>query len=119
MSDIADGVLYETTRPDTSSPWAAPRRIDELVLPGGRTEYPTESADGLELIFERTINGSTQLARTTRSALDAPFAPAEPLDVGFPTFRVGDPDLSRDGHVLMFVVSNGATGDFDIYQITR
>ena len=119
MSDEANGELYESTRADRHAAWDPPRRIDELAMSGVRNEYPTASADGLELFCSTTVTGVLQLARATRTSIGAPFGPLEVVDVGFPSVDVGDPELSHDGHTLLFVARNGASGDFELYAMTR
>ena len=117
MSDAANGALFETTRADRHAAWVAPTRIDELMIPGVRTEYPTASADGLELIFQ-TNTGVLQLAHAFRTAIGQPFGPVIPIDVGFPAVNVGDAELTHDGHTLYFTVEN-IPNDYNLYVMTR
>ena len=71
------------------------------------------------MFFELDDGANNELIRATRPSLDAPFDPMEPIDVGFSSFTVGDPELSHDGHTLLFTVRNGTNGDYDLYEMTR
>ncbi len=117
MAD-ANGYLFEASRPTTGDPWTIVRRYDELYVPGAACTYPTERADGLEVIFEFLVGTTHTLMRATRPTLADPFGPAELLDFGFTGLIVGDPELSRDGHTLVFTVQIGGT-DYDLYAATR
>jgi len=120
VMSTSEGSLYESTRPDTSTAWSVPAQLTELDRPNVALGFPTASIDGLEIIFEATpAGGVTQLAHARRPSVDAAFGAIAPIDVGFPTVRVGDPELSLDGHTLLFVAENGTQGDFEIYQATR
>jgi hypothetical protein len=118
MND-ASGHLLESTRADRHAMWAAPTQIVLPVAPGVTLEYPSASADGLDVFFETNLTGVVQLAHAVRPALDQPFGPIEVIDVGFPTVQVGDPEVSHDGHTLLFTAKTGSNADYQLYEMTR
>ena len=69
--------LYLATRDDVSKPFGPPRLIQSCQSPESDA-YPTLSADGLELVFKRSIKRSElypQFYRATRESPSSQFGP--------------------------------------------
>ncbi len=96
-----DGMIWEATRPSSTSPWGAP------VSLGITGDVPCMRRDGLELLYEGavTIAGmpSVAIMRRTRASIGVAFGPEERLSFGaLDVAGVGDPELSHDGSTLIF-----------------
>jgi Tol biopolymer transport system component len=110
-----DGMeLYSTSRPNAQSPWSTPQPITELNTAVG--EGPGSlSADGLMLYFWSNRPGSAyaDLYRTTRPALDQPFANIEAISELNTSGRDEDPWVSQDGKFIYFATEG------DLYMASR
>ena len=111
-----DGALYEASRVSTSAPWSTPIEISELA-DAADDGGPSLSRGGLELVFHSNRGGTYQLWRAQRPALDQPFSPAVPIELGIPTANVRDPELSRDG--LTVYCAADIDGTQDLYLAKR
>ena len=118
-SRSGEDLLYESTRPDRSAPFAQPALLD--VRPGMDARDPTLSPDGLELFFAAGQEGVLDVYTARRPALDQPFGPAALV----PQLSSPRDDValrfSRDGKTLYLnhdtlVMGGGAA---DIWYATR
>jgi hypothetical protein len=114
--------LYESTRPDPCAPWGPPQLLPGL---GGMMGdgYPALRGDGLEIFWESSRQLPQAIYRAERPALDQPFGPPMRVSLGptVDTGDAGDPDISADGRVLIFV-SNASVaigGEYDVYVVER
>jgi len=76
--EATDYDLYIATRDDVSKPFGPPRLIKSCQSPESDA-YPTLSADGLELIFKRSLKRSEwapRFFRATRQSASSEFGPA-------------------------------------------
>jgi hypothetical protein len=85
--------------------------------------YPALRGDGLEIFWESSRQLPQAIYRAERPALDQPFGPPMRVSLGptVDTGDAGDPDISADGRVLIFV-SNASVaigGEYDVYVVER
>lgn len=105
--------LMRAGRATALDPWGAVELIAELDVPVGNG-WPTITADGLTLYFERDTGVTTDIYRATRPTRDAPFAPGTIVTELSSADEDGDPELTRDGRTMLMASKRG-TGDADIY----
>lgn len=112
--------LFEAFRDDLQANWTTLTSLD-ITFPNGG--FGTMRSDGLELYWEQNETGSKpRIYRATRTSRDAPFGPQERIDFGglVDTAGCGDPELSDDGELMVFVSdAPGGQGLYDIYSTQR
>lgn len=101
-------------------PFAEPRRIEPLSLPGESEDDPTVTADRLELIFNSNRTGNSQLFVSRRDSVDQPWGDPDPI----PELNTGSnetaPEVSGDGLTLYFSSNrSGGKGGQDIWIARR
>ena len=114
--------LWEARRTSLVAPWNAPTPVAQLNSAADDTE-PALSRDGLELYFtsSRSIGGlgPSNVLRSTRIALNAPWGP--PAALGGPVNLTGvsnhDPRLSSNGLTLFYASNVG--GGADLFTVVR
>lgn len=104
--------LWETSRPDLSSPWAVPVPVPELNTVGDERDAHL-SADGLTVFFRRQDIG---LLSASRASLSDPFS--EPAALGIDGGLGAFPTLSLDQGTLYFSMPTASADDHDIYFST-
>ena len=70
-------LIHTLTSPDWK--WEGPFNLGAGVNGPDRENQPSLTADGLELFFQRVINGSDKLYTARRTRPDEPFGPAQPV----------------------------------------
>jgi hypothetical protein len=116
----ASGELYECVRASRTDEWPAPTLLTELSGPED-DDVPSLREDGLELFWERNGPLGVRIWRARRPSLSSPFGPPEPVVFeGLGDVPAGDPEITQDGHLLVFVARDPAgTGEFDVYTAER
>jgi hypothetical protein len=116
-----DKGLVIDRRADPDSPWITERYLDELASAEDEN-YPTVSADELEIFFWSDRSGRGQIHRATRTSTAVPFsAPTlvTELDLGGLS-QSSDPELAIDGRTLFFASDGGTSGTgWDLWYATR
>jgi len=119
--------LWMSTRTTTKDDWSAPVNLGPTVNSSNDENFPSISADGLQLYFAewRVARpggyGSTDLWVTTRPTVSDPWG--EPVNLG-PTVNSsvydGDQSISADGLSLYFTSTRpGGLGGEDIWVTRR
>ena len=104
---LGEGDIWITRRASRDDPWTEPENLGLSVNSADHDNWPSLSADGLELYFSvgRETAGEWEysLHVTKRETIDAPWG--EPTDLG-PTVNSWPRQIcaciSSDGHLLMF-----------------
>jgi hypothetical protein len=113
--------LAVAIRPDRNGTFVPERVVDELNSTGSDC-YATVSGDGLEIFFETSRAGRSQIftsRRATRMERWQPPTLVTELDLGGTTGS-GDPRLSSDGTTLYFSADHpGGAGNFDLWYARR
>jgi Tol biopolymer transport system component len=115
------GELGRATRGSTTDPWQ-PQGIENQLDVTGTYGWPTLSADGLTLMFEVVQANRARMYISTRPTTSQRFGTASLFDqFGSDTVQAGDPELSRDGRILLFAQRDDAApgANFDLYMSTR
>jgi Tol biopolymer transport system component len=116
--------IYVVNRRSTNHPWSPPENLGSLINTGAFEAFPTPSADGNTLYFNRsTTAGSpdSDIWVSTRASEHDLWGPPEPLPSGInspgPDFS---PSISTDGRTLYFASGRpGNIGVIDIWVSTR
>lgn len=112
--------LYESTRPNTSSPWSTPVPITELNTSGAERS-PFLSPDGLTIYFSSDRNsgsaGVNDMFYATRTSTTQPFGTPVAMTEINTANDDDDPWLSSDGRILM--MTSDRSGDYEIYEARR
>jgi len=111
---LGDFDLWIATRPSRVDPFGSIRNLAELNSTAA-DDSPCLSADGLELYFHSTRNGSHQFFRATRDSVDASFSSPEHFAIfDEPGASLIWPSLSGDGRAFYF--SKSVDGEpYDIW----
>ncbi len=115
------GDIGRATRGSTSDPWQV-QGIESQLAVTGTVGWPTLSADGLTMLFEVVQSNRARIYSATRASTTDRFGVGARLEeLGSDTVQVGDPELSRDGRVLLFAVRDDPApgANFDLYMSTR
>ena len=107
-----EGDLFIASRPDLSSPFSAPVRIDAASSPADESGAEL-SADGLTLYFHSARDGFEQAYVAKRPRLDAPFGSAVPL-TGLAGMVAMAPNPTPDERTLYFTAGWGVTGELRV-----
>jgi hypothetical protein len=105
------------------SNWSAPVNLGAIVNTSANDQHPTISKEGLTLIFVSTRAGGVggnDLYVSQRESLEDPWGPPVNLSMLNTAFSDFAPELSTDGHWLLFHSNRpGGCGDTDIYASHR
>jgi Tol biopolymer transport system component len=114
--------LWVTTRQSRNHPWELPHNLGSLINTSAFEGFPTPSADGKTLYFNRSSAGSSDdIWVTTRASVHNEWEMPQPLPQGInspgPDFS---PSISIDGLNLYFASGRpGNIGLIDIWVSTR
>jgi Tol biopolymer transport system component len=114
--------LWVATRQSRHHPWESPQNLGPLINTSGFEGFPTPSADGNTLYFDRAAGGGpADIWVSTRSSEHDPWGSPEPLPPGIngpgPEFS---PSISTDGRTLYFASGRGGNiGVIDVWVSTR
>jgi WD40-like Beta Propeller Repeat len=116
--------LYVATRQSKNHPWSVPQNLGPLVNTALFEGFPTPSADGNTLYFNRSTTASSpdgDIWITTRLSSEEPWGIPEPLPqpVNGPSAEFA-PSISTDGLTLYFASQRpGNIGFLDIWVARR
>jgi hypothetical protein len=115
-----DRDIYVTTRPDRSSPWAAPVRVAELSAVGLDDDSAELLPDGVHLVMSRGTQPALDLELATRVSPTAPWGSLVPLPgLSDPTYDESQQWSSPDVRVIYFVTDRPPSASQDIWIATR
>jgi hypothetical protein len=111
--------IFTLTRPTPTSEFSNP-----LPVPGLPTttslSFPAVSADQLELYFEVSVSGSSDIYVARRTNRAESFGPAQKVVEVNSASEEADVEISTDGTTLWFASSRpGGAGSYDIYFAVR
>ena len=124
--------VWVTTRPDLSSPWAAPRPLPPSfnAVQGEGENWPVANTSGVFSLDDSTYYVNTQMPGDTATRLyryrrtaDNNLVDPERIDGLFadPRYSIGGPALTPDGRYLFFSSygAPGGAGGEDLYVSRR
>lgn len=115
--------IFRATRATSSAPWVPTGPEAGIDLPDGGSGWASVSADSLTIYFEGKVMNDSRLWRATRASVGERFtAPriVEELAAMPDLVAAGDPEISRDGTMLLFAMDRVSTATgFDIFISTR
>jgi len=103
--------------PPVLGAWSTPAKVT-VAATAEIEDDDTLSSDALELIFAVTTGDTKDLYYTSRTALDAPWAPRAKLPFDNASSEQ-TPRFTGDDRTLYFAADRTTTGNLDIYMVTR
>ena len=115
------GDLYVATRASRSDPWSRAVNLGPLLNTDAFEAFPTPSADGLTLYFNRSTTFDSQdsdIWETSRASPDAPWTAPRKVSGSINSERAEfSPALSVDGNTMYFASSRG--GSIELWVAKR
>lgn len=111
-----NGDLYQTTRPNSTSPWGTPTKVMNLDSPVEESQHWC-NRDLTVIYLSHYPTNNLEIYMTTRASPSDTFAPPVPVSEVNTIYDDADPWLSPDLRTMYFFTRKSGLGD--IYMTTR
>lgn len=113
--------MYVATRASRQAPWSRPVNLGPLLNTEAFEAFPTPSADGRTLYFNRSTlfaSEDADIRVSTRAGPDDPWSPPRKVSGGINSQRAEfSPSLSADGNTMYFSSQRG--GNLELWVAKR